>query len=267
VRLCRGIQALRVDSLFSSAQYCPLARHSPLPELQSLAEVFRPRSLSPNTLIPGYDGCDYYAILGAFRNCLDADSYRNIQAECLAWFRHVRGSDWKPRDLHEAYKIVFRVQEGEASNGEPASERDDIAYLRKNKDAGGSAVLQRSRRANASHQAAAFVASSISGDADSLTGVSPRASIKYDADTVVLDVDADRRPAWIKEESHDKEGVQPSSTADQTAARTRQVNSQTGCDVDLSDNNKARRNLVQSPVGPQYSDAAYSPQPATPNVR
>lgn len=265
--MCRGIQALRVDSLFSSAQYCPLARHSPLPELQSLVKMFRPRSLSPNTLIPGYDGCDYYAMLGAFRNCLDANSYRSIQAECLAWFRHVRGLDWKPGDLHEAYKIVFRIQDDETSNGEPASERDAIAYLRKNKDAGGSAVLQRSRRANASHQAAAFVASSISSDAERFTGVSPRASIKYDADTVVLDVEKDRKPAWIKEESHDEEDVQPSSTADQTAARTRQVNSQTGCEVDLSDNDKARRNLVQSPVGMQYSDAAYSPQPATPNVR
>ncbi|KAF8999333.1 beta-lactamase-like protein [Cyathus striatus] len=40
----------------------PLSRHSPLPELQSLVSLFRPKRIVPNTLDPGLMGLDWAAI-------------------------------------------------------------------------------------------------------------------------------------------------------------------------------------------------------------
>ncbi|EJD45677.1 hypothetical protein AURDEDRAFT_103419, partial [Auricularia subglabra TFB-10046 SS5] len=48
----------------------PLARHSPLPELQAFVRMFRPRTVVPNTLDPALHGIDYAAMAAMFADCL-----------------------------------------------------------------------------------------------------------------------------------------------------------------------------------------------------
>ncbi|KZT51312.1 hypothetical protein CALCODRAFT_477336 [Calocera cornea HHB12733] len=48
----------------------PLARHSPLPELQALVRLFRPQIILPNTLLTAMQGLDWAAMVSAFSDCL-----------------------------------------------------------------------------------------------------------------------------------------------------------------------------------------------------
>ncbi|KZV84512.1 hypothetical protein EXIGLDRAFT_753795 [Exidia glandulosa HHB12029] len=48
----------------------PLARHSPLPELQAFVKMFRPKCVVPNTLDPALHGVDYAAMVPMFEDCL-----------------------------------------------------------------------------------------------------------------------------------------------------------------------------------------------------
>jgi hypothetical protein len=208
-------------------------------------------------------------MLGAFRDSLDDDSYRNMQAECLAWFRYVRGADWKQKDLYEAYKQTFKIQDNEAWNAGTACEQDDFDNLRRIKEIQREVVLHRSRRANASHQAAVFLTSAISSHTESLEGDSSRSFIKYDDDKVVPDSEKDWKPALIKEESNDNdnEDVRTIDTANASAAHTRQAKSQTRRELDTGDYDRPGRDSVQLVVPAQCSDAVYSPRTAAPNVR
>ncbi|KAJ9115893.1 hypothetical protein QFC22_005036 [Naganishia vaughanmartiniae] len=71
--------------------YCPLARHATLPELQALLDLFRPKTMSPNTLLPFLKGADYYAMIAAFGDCLAADGKEELRKSCLRWFRKQKG--------------------------------------------------------------------------------------------------------------------------------------------------------------------------------
>lgn len=66
-----------------------MARHVTLPELEVLTSLFKPRSLSPNTLAPALLGCDYYLMKQVFKN-LVIDGGANIKRESLDWFARER---------------------------------------------------------------------------------------------------------------------------------------------------------------------------------
>lgn len=199
-------------------------------------------------------------MLGAFRDCLDDDAYRNVQDECLAWFRQTRGIDWSQEDMHQAYKMAFGMRA-------KVMREETVNHVegRKTDEAPGDTALQRTRRANASNQAAAFLTSAISSRVDELTCMSSRSVVKREHGCEV--VDDDKHQTSIKEESNDEEGLRTSDTADRSAANPRQAKTETHYDLDVSDCDKARRKKVQSLVPTQSSDAACSPQIATPNVR
>ncbi|KAK0497910.1 beta-lactamase-like protein [Armillaria luteobubalina] len=50
----------------------PLARHSPLPELQRFVSLFRPKTIIPNTLDPLLNGLDWTGIRNVFSSCLSS---------------------------------------------------------------------------------------------------------------------------------------------------------------------------------------------------
>ena len=54
----------------SPKQLLPFARHSPLPELQSLVMLFRPKRVVPNELFPSLFGLDYACMPTMFGSCL-----------------------------------------------------------------------------------------------------------------------------------------------------------------------------------------------------
>ena len=54
----------------SLKQLLPFARHSPLPELQSLVGLFRPKRVIPNELFPSLFGLDYACMPSMFGSCL-----------------------------------------------------------------------------------------------------------------------------------------------------------------------------------------------------
>ncbi|KAJ8693504.1 hypothetical protein PTI98_008491 [Pleurotus ostreatus] len=58
----------RVDCLL-----VPLSRHSPLPELQSLVRLFKPKQLHPNTLEPSLGGLDWLAMQEMFEDCISGN--------------------------------------------------------------------------------------------------------------------------------------------------------------------------------------------------
>ncbi|KAF4564795.1 hypothetical protein EYR40_010966 [Pleurotus pulmonarius] len=51
----------------------PLSRHSPLPELQSLVRLFKPKKLHPNTLDPSLGGLDWLAMREMFKGCISGN--------------------------------------------------------------------------------------------------------------------------------------------------------------------------------------------------
>ncbi|KAJ9107722.1 hypothetical protein QFC21_001182 [Naganishia friedmannii] len=71
--------------------YCPLARHATLPELQALLDLFRPKAMSPNTLLPFLQGADFYAMIAAFGDCLAPGGKEELRTRCLRWFRKQKG--------------------------------------------------------------------------------------------------------------------------------------------------------------------------------
>ncbi|GHJ90155.1 hypothetical protein NliqN6_6557 [Naganishia liquefaciens] len=81
------LEATQGKGEWPSKLYCPLARHATLPELQALLDLFRPKALSPNTLIPPLKGADYYAMIAAFGDCLAPDGKEELRASCLNWFK------------------------------------------------------------------------------------------------------------------------------------------------------------------------------------
>lgn len=69
------------------AQECPIARHSPLPELQALVSVFRPQSVSPNCVVPTLAGLDYFLLPSLMDGLLQPDGVEHMVEERDAWFR------------------------------------------------------------------------------------------------------------------------------------------------------------------------------------
>ncbi|WRT63769.1 uncharacterized protein IL334_000694 [Kwoniella shivajii] len=53
----------------------PLARHSPLPELQNLVKTFRPNAVSPNTVTSAMKGMDYYLLPDFLKDCIAEEAY------------------------------------------------------------------------------------------------------------------------------------------------------------------------------------------------
>ncbi|KAK4688867.1 hypothetical protein P7C73_g1215, partial [Tremellales sp. Uapishka_1] len=74
---------------------CPFARHSPLPELQALVKLFRPRSISPNCIViplqfqfplpPELKDC-YRYLPALFKDCVAEGSHEIMLAERDAYF-------------------------------------------------------------------------------------------------------------------------------------------------------------------------------------
>jgi len=68
------------------SQDCPIARHSPLPELQALVKLFRPKSLSPNTMLNEARGLDYFLLPSLFSDCLASSGSDTPICERDEWF-------------------------------------------------------------------------------------------------------------------------------------------------------------------------------------
>ncbi|WWC58202.1 uncharacterized protein I303_100738 [Kwoniella dejecticola CBS 10117] len=64
----------------------PLARHSPLPELQSLVKLFKPKAVSPNTVTPALKGMDYYLLPDFMRDCVADEAYEIMVRERDQYF-------------------------------------------------------------------------------------------------------------------------------------------------------------------------------------
>lgn len=75
------------NEMLTCLQYCPLARHATLPELQALLDLFKPKAVSPNTLLPSLKGADYYAMIAAFGDCLAPGGKGTLRQSCLDWFK------------------------------------------------------------------------------------------------------------------------------------------------------------------------------------
>lgn len=67
-------------------QECPIARHSPLPELQALVQVFCPAAVSPNCVVPMLSGLDYFLLPNFLDGLLQPGGYARMIAERDAWF-------------------------------------------------------------------------------------------------------------------------------------------------------------------------------------
>ncbi|ORX34745.1 beta-lactamase-like protein [Kockovaella imperatae] len=65
---------------------CPVARHSPLPELQALVKLFKPRSLSPNTLQAMPSGLEYFALPELLGHCLTPTAAKQLERERDQWY-------------------------------------------------------------------------------------------------------------------------------------------------------------------------------------
>jgi len=67
-------------------QECPIARHSPLPELQTLVKLFRPQSVSPNCVVPMLRGLDYFLLPAFLKDFLQPGGYEIMLVERDDWF-------------------------------------------------------------------------------------------------------------------------------------------------------------------------------------
>ncbi|CAD6888300.1 unnamed protein product [Tilletia laevis] len=62
--------------------FVPFARHSPLPELQSLTALFRPRTITPNTVSKRLGGWVYFILPRLFRSYLHRQDSSQMESEC-----------------------------------------------------------------------------------------------------------------------------------------------------------------------------------------
>jgi len=101
---------------------CPVARHSPLPELQSLVNLFRPTNVTPNTIISNLLGADYYVMIGMFRDHLGPGGARVLEEEAMGYVKRQLGSAMgrvPSRSRVEMHvRRVFGLQDGEEVNME-----------------------------------------------------------------------------------------------------------------------------------------------------
>ncbi len=87
-----------------------MARHSPLPELQELVRMFKPASVSPNTLIPHHKGLDFFVFADLLKTAISSDAYSNMTVERdnyfstsprfgTTWLSQVRGMHSQLSDI------------------------------------------------------------------------------------------------------------------------------------------------------------------------
>jgi hypothetical protein len=99
-----------------------VARHAPLPELQSLVKLFRPTNLTPNTVIPNLVGADYYVMIGRFRDHLGPGGARSLEKEATDYARRqlatAVGRVPSRFDVEMHVRRVFALQDGEEVNRE-----------------------------------------------------------------------------------------------------------------------------------------------------
>ncbi|KAE8216678.1 hypothetical protein CF327_g144 [Tilletia walkeri] len=62
--------------------FVPFARHSPLPELQSLTALFQPRTITPNTVSKRLGGWVYFILPRLFRAYLHRQDSSRLESEC-----------------------------------------------------------------------------------------------------------------------------------------------------------------------------------------
>ncbi|KAM6497507.1 Beta-lactamase-like protein [Amanita muscaria] len=70
-------KAIRTASEVVNILLVPLARHSPLPELQAFIRLFRPKRVIPNSLGPQLRGLDWVCLDHMFKTCLSPSSSNN----------------------------------------------------------------------------------------------------------------------------------------------------------------------------------------------
>ncbi|OCF36192.1 hypothetical protein I316_02065 [Kwoniella heveanensis BCC8398] len=72
----------------------PLARHSPLPELQNLVKLFHPKAVSPNTVVPSLRGMDYFLLPDFLLDCVAYDAYEGMKRERDLYLEGKYGLDY-----------------------------------------------------------------------------------------------------------------------------------------------------------------------------
>ncbi|WVQ93754.1 hypothetical protein IAU59_000831 [Kwoniella sp. CBS 9459] len=72
----------------------PLARHSPLPELQNLVKLFRPKAVSPNAIVTTLKGLDYFLLPDFLYNCVAPGAYEGMIRERDLYFEGKYGPEY-----------------------------------------------------------------------------------------------------------------------------------------------------------------------------
>ncbi|RXK36735.1 hypothetical protein M231_05970 [Tremella mesenterica] len=98
----------------------PIARHSTLPELQSLVETFQPSALSPNALIPSLKGLDMFLFPTLFGHTLEEGGIHNMNQERDAWMSQQYPKEYLHSLKAEQERGLLRIPE----NGEENEWRD-----------------------------------------------------------------------------------------------------------------------------------------------
>ncbi|WOO84707.1 5' exonuclease Apollo [Vanrija pseudolonga] len=143
----------------------PLARHSLLPELRRLVQLFRPMAISPNTLVPTSRGMDYYLFPQLFGEMLSKEELERAKGERDSWFvkhRHF-GGDWLARLKWQEEQIgllafigSFNVEHGDARHpsGSASTTRTDtrdVSYVDQVNRLLGPPVISEGDRLNERH--------------------------------------------------------------------------------------------------------------------
>ncbi|GMK56726.1 hypothetical protein CspeluHIS016_0305660 [Cutaneotrichosporon spelunceum] len=91
----------------------PVARHSPLPELQQLVKMFKPAALSPNTLIPHHQGMDFMVFAELLSPAISNDTYIKMIAERDQYFTSSAhfGPEWlsAARAIQSQLSALFKA--------------------------------------------------------------------------------------------------------------------------------------------------------------
>ncbi|KAK0565002.1 hypothetical protein OC861_003987 [Tilletia horrida] len=89
--------------------FVPFARHSPLPELQSLVELFRPRTITPNTVSKRLGGWVYFIIPRLFGSALHRQNLAQLETECrsLLGLENWERAKVKEKELFGIYQSLL----------------------------------------------------------------------------------------------------------------------------------------------------------------
>ncbi|SPO38975.1 uncharacterized protein PSFLO_04454 [Pseudozyma flocculosa] len=118
----------------------PLERHSPLPELQRFVDLFRPRTVSPNTILDVRGGLDYYLLHSLFGPYIAKGGADRLAAEGLALLGDRQWAFFERQiqmARHKASKGGQDSIEGHASGSDPPAA---APHSRQNSDGTAAAV-------------------------------------------------------------------------------------------------------------------------------